>query len=397
MKQLNLNQVFDDFFQQTIFKNRNVLSSDYKPTTPLHRNEQLRQLASILAPALHGGKMSNVFIYGKTGTGKTLVVKTVASELEKRNNKIKTMYVNCKMKRISDTEYRLLAELSRALGQNVPITGLPTDHVYRLFFDGLETQAKNIILILDEIDALVAKIGDEILYNLTRINQDLRKSRVSVIGISNNVAFTETLDPRVKSSLSEEEIVFPPYNATQLNDILTQRAHLAFYDNILEDGVISKCAALAAQEHGDARKALDILRIAAELVEREGSTTITTKHVDMAENKLDSDRTITVVKYLPKQSMAVLTAIVKLREKNHSDIQTGDVYSYYEKICAAAGLKTLTQRRVSDLVAELDMLAVINARVISKGRFGRTREIRLLLDDGVLDKIKETLKENSLL
>jgi cell division control protein 6 len=106
---------------------------------------------------------------------------------------------------------------------------------------------------------------------------------------------------------------------------------------------------------------------------------------------------VTLVKYLPKQSLAVLSAIIKLHEKNQDDIQTGDVYAYYEKLCTTTGLKSLTQRRVSDLVAELDMLAVINARVISKGRFGRTREIRMLLEDRVLEKIKETLRENYLL
>ena len=398
MKQLSLDHVFDKYLEKTsIFKNREVLSSDYIPETLLHREQQANHLASILAPALRDRKISNVFIYGKTGTGKTLVAKHVMYELEKRSDKIKTLYINCKMKKISDTEYRLLAELTRHMGQDVPITGLPTDQIYRMFFNSLDSQNKKIILVLDEIDSLVKKIGDDILYNLTRINNELSYSKVSIIGISNNVSFTENLDPRVKSSLSEEEMVFPPYNATQLFDILSQRTKGAFNKGVVDQPVLSKCAALAAQEHGDARKALDLLRIAAELVEREDGIRVTTEFVDKAEEKLDSSRMVTIVKSLPKQSLAVLTAIISLAEKNHEDIQTGDVYSVYEKICSNTGLKTLTQRRVSDLVAELDMLSVINTRVISKGRYGRTREIRFLLGGPILQKIKNILKENYLI
>jgi len=166
------------------------------------------------------------------------------------------------MKKQADTEYRLLAHLSKKFGKEVPFTGLPTDQVYKTFFDVIDQKSQIIILIIDEIDSLVQKTGDEILYNLTRVNQDLKKARLSVVGITNNLGFIETLDPRIRSSLSEEELIFPPYNALQLQDILRNRASLAFIPNSLGDGVIEKCAALAAQEHGDARRALDLLRVA---------------------------------------------------------------------------------------------------------------------------------------
>ncbi len=226
-----------DFFigylkKDSIFKNKQSLQSNYTPKDVPYREDQIKSLAGILAPALRTEKPSNVFIYGKTGTGKTLCAKHVTNNMmhiAKENNiHLKVFYLNCKMKRVADTEYRLLAQLSREFGIEVPATGLPTDEIYKIFIKALDESQILLIIILDEIDQLVEKTGDEILYNLTRMNSELQKSDISIIGISNDLVFTDNLDPRVKSSLSEEELVFPPYNAIQLQKILRQRAKLAF-------------------------------------------------------------------------------------------------------------------------------------------------------------------------
>lgn len=398
MAQLNLEQIFKTYMEKRpVFKNKDILTDRHIPNSIPHREEQINHIAKILAPALANEKTSNMFLFGTVGTGKSVSVRYVAAELEKKSENIRILYINCKMKKVSDTEYRLLAELVRRMGRAVPATGLPTDKIYRIFFELLDSRKQNVILILDEVDTLVKKMGDDILYNLTRINQDLKNTKLSIIGISNDLSFTDGLDPRVKSSLSEEEIIFPPYNANQLQDILIQRAGPAFNDGVLEQGVIAKCAALAAQEHGDARKALDLLRVAGELVERQGDKKVTTKHVDMAEERLDTDRMTTVIRAQPKQSQAVLASIIKLVDEGQKNIQTGDVFSVYEDMCSNKGLKILTQRRVSDLIAELDMLGAINARVISRGRYGRTKEIRIQLGRSILKKIKKILEDNYLL
>lgn len=392
--------IFQEFITKTtpIFRNRDVLTSDFTPENIQHRNQEINTLAAIVAPSLKGSRPSNIFIYGLTGTGKTLVSKYVGEELEKiskqGNNFVKILYVNCKMKKISDTEYRLVAELTRLLGQELPTTGLPTEYIYQTFFNILDSQKWVVILILDEIDALVEKMGDNFLYNLTRINQELKQAKLSIIGITNDLHFIETLDPRVKSSLREEEILFSPYNATQLHDILKQRAEIAFIPNVLSEEVIPKCAALAAQEHGDARRALDLLRVAGELAERMNDDKVTEKHVDMAQEKIDYDRIIEATKSLPKQTKIVLWSIIKLIEEKREDIQTGDVYDIYQKKCKEIGLYSLTQRRISDLVSELDMSGIINARVISLGRYGRTREIKLNISDQVKEKVKIILNES---
>lgn len=381
--------------QDSMFKDKGALQSNFSPKTIMHREGELDQTAKILAPTLRLNKPSNLFVYGKTGTGKTLCINHITQELaalaKKNNIALKIIYINCKLKKVTDTEYRLVAQIARELGKEIPITGLPTDEVYKTFYDTIDESKQLLLLVLDEIDYLVKKIGDGLLYNLTRINAELKNSQISIIGISNDLIFADNLDPRVKSSLSEEELIFPPYNALQIRDILRERAALAFNEGTIADGVIEKCAAYAAREHGDARRALELLRISGELAERECIGKIELKHIDEAEEKMEKDRVMDIVLAQPKQFQAILYSLISIASQNNEPIPTGELYGLYRKLCAKIGLRPLTQRRVSDIIAELDMLGIINATISSKGRYGRTREITLSLQEEIITKIKEVL------
>ena len=398
MKEKGLVNYFEKFLtKKSLFRNKNALQTNYTPEQIIHRDEQIQQLADILAPCLRGDKPSNIFIYGKTGTGKTLVAKYVSTQMkqiaEERELSLKIIYINCKLKKISDTEYRLIAQLAREFGTQIPPTGLPTDEVYNIFYRLLEKEKKEILLILDEIDQLVGKAGNDILYNLTRINAELNNSQITIVGISNDLMFTDHLDPRVKSSLSEEELVFPPYNAIQIQKILKHRAKESFREDVLTPGVVEKCAAFAAREHGDARRALQLLRVAGELAERQNEESIQLKHLDSAEEKIERDRVIDIITTQPKQYHAVLYSIFSISHNKKEQIFTGEVYELYKKICIKTDLRPLTQRRVSDILAEMDMLGIIHAKVISKGRYGRTREISLSTTGALHQKIKKILEE----
>lgn len=383
--------------KKSIFKNKKALQHNYTPKNVPYRGEQINQLAGILAPSLRFEKPSNVFVYGKTGTGKTLVVKHVTHNIlkiaQQNNISINIVYLNCKLKRVADTEYRLIAQIVRELGGKVPPTGLPTDAVYKIFVDYLNKNKQILIIILDEIDQLVRKVGDDILYNLTRLGSEVQGSEMNFIGISNDLMFIDNVDPRVRSSLSEEEMVFPSYNAVQLEKILRQRANLAFQDATIGDGVVEKCAAYAAREHGDARRALELLRVAGELAERKNSDKIFIEDIDLAEEKIEKDRVIDSITMQPKQFKLTLYSILTICNGNDKGVFTGDIYEVYKKNCLRCCIQPLTQRRLGDIIAELDMLGVINAKVISKGRYGRTREIRLALPQTTIATIDNVLKE----
>ncbi|MEM7813577.1 MAG: AAA family ATPase [Candidatus Aenigmatarchaeota archaeon] len=372
-----------------------LLSASFVPETVLHRDSEIRALSAALAPALKGFKPNNVFIYGTVGTGKTITVRYVLNELSKAaaatKQPVKTIYINCKMKHTTDTEYRLLVALLREFGVVAPETGLSTSCLYRKFSDVVKNRI--VIIALDEIDSLVRKSGDEFLYNLSRAD-----AKISLIGITNNLMWRNELDIRVKSSLAEEELTFNPYNAAQLADILRARAKAAFSIDV-DDVVINKCAALAAQEHGDARRALELLRTAAEVAERAGAEEIFEEHIDIAEQRVDHDRLTDALKGQPKQSLAVLSAIFELccNDKggkwNDNRIFSGDVYTRYKALCGRCGLKVLTQRRVSDLMNELEAIGVIETKVMSKGRHGRMREITVCLDESGRFKVQRVLAE----
>ncbi|MCH7567835.1 MAG: orc1/cdc6 family replication initiation protein [Nanoarchaeota archaeon] len=398
-----LDEIFNSVAEHSIFKEKSVLQIGYTPDTIPHRDEQIELVASILAPVLRGERSSNLFVFGKTGSGKTLSVQFVINEILKRVKEsgkdcLKVVYVNCKLKKVADTEYRILAEIISNLGGSVPATGLPTDKVYNKFVELIDDKKGIFLLILDEVDQVVKKISDNFLYTLTRLNSELKNVQISLVGISNSLTFMDDLDPRVRSSLGEEELVFPPYNALQLRDILKERSSQAFSEGVLEEGVIAKCAAFAAREHGDARRALDLLRVAGELAEREGAKSLMLTHVDAANKKIERDKMIDVIESEPKQFHLVLLSIISLSEdKTLNNIFTGDIYNKYQEICEKTNNEALTQRRISDIIAEFDMLGLINARVVSKGRQGRTREIKLTLSHNIKEKAKEILHDSLVL
>ena len=365
--------------RQAFRVDRDILRASYLPDRLPHREAQIEQLAEVLVPALRGERPSNLLVYGLTGTGKTAVVKYLEKELRKADalGVVHYLYLNCQ---VVDTPYGVLAHIANSLIPNpadkVPFTGLSVDRVYQLLIEVLDARKRVVLVALDEIDRIVAKNGDDFLYQLTKVNEDLNRSSVSLLGISNELKFTEFLDPRVRSRLGDEKMVFPPYNADELRDILTQRASLALPQGVVGPEALSLIAALAAHEHGDARRALDLLRVSAEIAERSGDERITVDHVMKAKNKLELDTVVEAVKSLPTQAKLILLGVILNEEVGNSRMTTGEVYGTYRELCRKTGIDPLTQRRVTDLVSELDMLGLVNATVKSYGRGGRTKEVR---------------------
>jgi len=410
--------IFQEYINaKSIFKrDRDILRPSYIPEKLLHRDDQIDQIASILATALRGDRPSNILIFGKTGTGKTATAKYLGKEIKKAASTLPTplkdvryIYINCE---IVDTQYGVLQNIGNRFiddfDERIPPTGWSTERVYNILWEKIDTTPKVVVVVLDEVDRFVYKSGDDTLYHLTKINDDLENAKISMIGISNDLKFTELLDPRVRSRLSDEKIVFPPYDADQLKDILRQRTDIAFEKGVIDESVISLCAAVEAHEHGDARRALDLLRVSAELAERQKEDIITEQHVIKAKNKIELDCVIEAVRTLPVQSKLVLLGILLGEEGGNPKQTTGDVYGAYRELAKKAGASLLTQRRVADLISELDMMGLVSARVKSFGRGGRTREIqasvplletkRIVQKDPLLEHIKNyTLKSQSTL
>lgn len=390
---LNSESIFKSYMNKRVplIKNKKILQSSYIPEQLPHREVQINNIVEIVAPSLEKDQPSNILIIGKTGTGKTAVVKYIGKELKKADEDEENccfVYINCE---VVDTPYGILYNIANQVikdeTKSIPFTGWSLDRVFSELSKYIDKENKIYIVVLDEIDRSFQKNGDDIFYLLTTINEILEKSKVSIIGISNNPKFTDFLDPKIKSRLGEEKIIFPPYNTIQLEDILKDRSIEAFTEGTLSEGVISYCAALSAQDMGDARRALDLIRIAADIAERNNDKIVTEAHVRYAKNKIELDAVSEVVRTLTPQSKTVLMSIIINTENNNPTMNTGDVFSTYKQISEILETSILTQRRVAGLISELDMLGIIHARVKSFGRAGRTREIELNTKD-VIDMLK---------
>ncbi len=403
MEQINL---FEKHMRKiSLFKgSREALYPDFIPDSLPHRENEIDKLAEILVSALEGSRPSNVLIFGKTGTGKTAVVRYVGRELKRAEKvyakkKIEYIYLNCET---VDTPYSILQNLGNHFieewDQKIPFTGWPMDKVFSTVKERIDEWNGIVILVLDEIDKLVVKSGDDIIYQLLLLDSEMKNSSLTIIGISNELKFTDLLDPRVRSRLGQEKMIFSPYNAFQLQDILSERVQLAVKDGAVDDEVIRVCAAIAAQEHGDARRAIDLLRISIEIAEREGSEKVTERHVYMAKNKIEMDCITEAIKTLPLHSKILLLSVALNEEAGNKYLTTGELYRIYMVLSKRIGMAPLTQRRISDLLSDMDMLGLLNTQVKSFGRYGRTKIVelalpvievkRIVLEDELLDDLQ---------
>ena len=377
---MNIFQKLDE--KETIFKTKEYLDHRFIPETLPHRNEQIESIAKYWVEALNNITPPDITLYGKTGTGKTSATLYAKKQLEEiaseRNLNIRIEYLRCTD---FNTEYQILAQLCQKLGKPVPFRGWTKAEVVNtfrsLFTKNVLGKDMILIVILDEIDVVLKNDGDSILYTLTRTDN------VAITLISNYVDFKKFIKPKVKSSLRDREIVFPPYNAAQLQDILKERSQLSFKEGVISSGVLSYCAALAAKEEGDARYALDLLKTSGEIADEIGASEVNRNFVEEAKDRIEHNKIYDVIVTLPIQQQRVLETIKDLTEKK-KEITSGKLYESYQKLAKS---DAVSYRRLFDFVNELEMLGLISTNTISRGRGrGRTNIITLQCDTDLIDK-----------
>ncbi len=382
---------------KSLFKSREVLHFAFIPEVILHRDEEQKKVTQSLIPLLKQSRPSNLLVYGKPGTGKTLVVRKVLNKIQERAREksfpIELVYGNSKEE---TTLYGLLVKFGRQLGltsqKELPTTGLSISEVFNRIISRIEKNSLNTVFVVDEIDylaELVSKTGKDVFYSLTRANERLKKGSLTLLGISNDLTFKERLDPRVLSSLSEEEIVFTNYTVGQIKEILEERIKIAFIPKTIEQAAINLCAAMSGQEHGDARRAIDLLRIAGEIAEREQSDTVKEEHIRKASLKMEEDKETTALNSYPLHEKLLILAVMKANGNS-----TGEIYQSYKNLCKITRQKELTQRRVTQILSEIEMTGLISGKIIHQGMHGRTKKFNLTLTP---ETVKKAFKEDLVL
>jgi len=380
-----------------LIKNSNILRHDYIPDRILHRDGQQELVTQSLIPLYQKSIPPNLLVYGKPGTGKTLVVKKVLKQIQNRVDKnayqIKIVFTNAKDQ---SNLYNVLVDLGRQLGLKskkttddklwLPSTGLSISEVFNRILYTIEKNKTNTVFVIDEIDhlaKLVDKTGKDILYSITRANLKLKNGSLSLVGISNDVSFKDQLDPRVISTLSEEEIVFPAYNTNEIKEILEDRIPLAFDENIVTQGALNLCASMACKQHGDARRAIKLLNVAGKTAELNQDNSITDEHVRLAAQRIEIDKESQQLNAFSLHEKLLVITIMKT-----PNISTGDIYSAYKSLCKITCQNELTQRRVTQMLSEIELSGLISGRMIHQGIHGNTKKFNLTISP---DLVKNTL------
>lgn len=354
------------------------------------RDTEIRDMSAHFAPMFWDGHPVHLSLYGKTGTGKTITMLYFLNMLQSicKKKKIEMRYIHLDLSTPKPC-FRVLNDLACYLDASKRYKkGISLDELMGKIEEKLRDYKGYFIIFVDEVDHVRRDMDSFLKFLVKRLPQTVSLKLVLVF-TSNKLNWQENMDPRIKSFLKINELFFKPYNACDLQKILSLRVKKALNQQMIEQGVLEKIAAVSSKTHGDARKAVELLSKSALIAEREG-TKVTLDLVDRALDDIEKDKYVAMIKSSPKQLQAALYAIITLTTGT-KPLYTGDAYDGYNAFCTKIKLRALTQRAFSDLVSELDMYGFIHARISSYGRYGRTKEITVNLPREILDKLKHVI------
>lgn len=416
-----------------IFQREEVLREEYHPDDLPERTDEVEDLHMSLAPAARGVGANNVFLHGKAGQGKTAAAKAKLAELQAHAEKesdhldLTTAYVSCESHDLS-TSYKAASRIYQELTGNNRPTGHATDVVMDMMFEAMNEVGGTIIIVLDEIDTLGD--DDRILYSLPRARaQDYVEDHVfpSIIGISNDLQWRDNLSPKVKSSLYDDSVLFSPYDATQLQQILRRRAAKAFRDTeltpidevnadgdpegtvveidqsgqeylfrsgVLTDDVIPLVAALSAQDTGDARQAIKYLRKAGELADKHGDDQVGAEHAREAQALVEREAVVEAMREMTTQAHLALAALTALELSGDAPVRAKPIYGVYKSVASRIDADKLGQRRFKDHLRELDMQGIADGEKVTAGSIGGPAwEYQLQVDTEIaVEVLKDTAR-----
>ncbi|ELZ76252.1 cell division control protein 6-like protein [Haloferax gibbonsii ATCC 33959] len=388
--------------EDTIFSDKSVLTEDYQPEEILERDEEIEEYRYALQDVLFGRAPENIMLYGKAGLGKTAVttymMNALKAEAEERKQ-ADDLYIhelNCNGKTLFVVVRQLVNSLLPENASEFPKRGLGTSDAFEELYRQLDRVGGTHFLVFDEIDHL--DDVNTLLYELPRAssNGHITNSQVGVIGISNNYTFRQSLSSKVKDTLMENEISFSPYNADELQTILRDRADRAFVDGACDRSAIAMAAAISAKDMGNARQAIDLLRVGAKVAEKNEDRKVEDDHIESAKELVQRGRLSNRVRDQTDHAQYILETIAHLEQQKKTPARSKDIKAYYEKVTTEWGSEPLTTlKSIQDHLSDLHMLGFLQRSEQNDGeRGGRRYEYELDLDPQIIiDARKEVESE----
>ncbi len=367
-------------WDETIFKDREVLEFDHLPEHFAHRESQMESLKFCIRPAFQGGRPVNALCLGPPGTGKTTAVVKLFSEIEAHSSKVIPVHVNCQM---DHTRHAIFLRIySKVLGHSPPTSGVSFKRVLERIARTMTKENRVLVVALDDVNYLFPeKEVDRVLYTLLRAHETFPGFRAGVIGILSEPALSYIFDPRVGSVFQAEEVSFPLYSIEEIKDILERRAQLGFYPGVVSEEIIEKVSDLT-ERAGDLRVGIDLLKRAGMEAERRASRTISEEDVDRTYERSRLVHLQSALKPLREDELLLLSLAAEMETS-----KAGDLYKRFQASTGSG------YTRFHEILNKLDAARLVDTDFSGPGHRGRSRVVRIRYDPKeVLDRIKP--KEN---
>jgi cell division control protein 6 len=237
-----------------------------------------------------------------------------------------------------------------------------------------------VILVLDELDALIRNEGSDPLYNLSRIQEGRLNApqRLSLICILRETDCLDSLDSSTKSTLQRNIIHMEEYSKKQLRDILNERVEMAFRDGIVSSSVLEFVAELASSEGGNARYGIELLWRAGKHADVQQLSMVTPEDVRAAVASVYPVIRKDEVFSLGLHEKLFLLGVARyFHQTGSAYILMGDAENAYTIVCEEYDVKCLGHTQLWKYVKDLAASGIVESKPSSTGQRGQTTIISL--------------------
>ena len=350
---------------ESLFSNINAFDPDYVPQIYYFRDRQMEAMAMAIRPAMSGGQPSNAVILGSPATGKTTAIKKIYELVEKNTEKVVCVYINCQL---HTTRFGIISQIHKKIfGHLPPETGVPFARVYDKVMKELQRTDKSLILSLDDVNYLFqSNNANKLFYDILRAYEEYPGVKTAIFAILSDLEFKYVFDKNVDTVFIPQEITFPPYSYSEIEDILRDRAKAGFYPNVLGDDVLEEIA-MYTVDNGDLRTGINLLRNCGNIAEANASREITMEHFNQAVDSLVSVNVLQILDSLTDNERSLLELIIDSKD-NITAGELGEAFREKEKVSYASFNRTLDK---------LEFVRLIDTKYTGSGVRGNSREIIL--------------------